>query len=151
MFTRNPKDFWPGIIYIAIGVTAIIIGQDYKMGTALKMGPAYFPFILSSLLILIGLISLVRSFIKPGSPLGSFALKGMLLVTAATILFGLTLRGGGLIIALPLLVISSAYASSRFNWRHSIMLAIGLTAFCILIFLKGLGVPIPIAGSWFGR
>jgi hypothetical protein len=151
MLTRNPKDFWPGIIYIVIGMTAIIIGRDYKMGTALKMGPAYFPFMLSSLLILVGIISLVRSFIKTGSPLGSFAFKGMLLVAVSTVLFGLTLRGGGLIIALPLLVIISAYASRRFNWRHSIMLAIGLTAFCALIFLKGLGVPIPVAGSWFGR
>jgi putative tricarboxylic transport membrane protein len=30
-------------------------------------------------------------------------------------------------------------------------MAAGLTVFCLLIFLKGLGVPLPILGSWFGR
>jgi putative tricarboxylic transport membrane protein len=48
-------------------------------------------------------------------------------------------------------VIVSAYASKHFGWRTSIFLAIGITAFCILIFLKGLGIPLPILGSWFGQ
>lgn len=148
---RNPKDFWTGIIYIAFGMTAIIIARDYGMGTALKMGPAYFPTVLSVLLILIGTISLVRSFIRPGSPVGRYAFKGLLLVTASTALFGLIVRGAGLIIALPLLVIISSYASTQFSWKYSLAMAAGLTVFCVLIFLKGLGVPLPILGIWFGR
>ncbi len=148
---RNVKDFWTGVIYIAFGSAAIIISRDYGMGTAVKMGPAYFPTILSVLLILIGVISLVRSFIKQGSPVGAFALKGLVLVIASIILFGFIVRGAGLIIALPVLVIVSSYASSRFRWQYSLLLAAGLTVFCILIFQKGLGVPLPILGSWFGQ
>ena len=148
---RNPKDFWTGIIYIFFGTAAIIIARDYGMGTALKMGPAYFPTVLSVLLIVIGIISLVRSFIKPGTPIGRYAFKGLLLVTASTVLFGMIVRGAGLVIALPLLVIVSSYASKQFSWKHTIAMAAGLTVFCILIFLKGLGVPLPILGSWFGR
>jgi len=151
MALRNPKDFWTGIIYIAFGASAIFIARDYGMGSALKMGPAYFPVVLSALLIVIGSISLVRSFIKPGSPVGRYAFKGLLLVTASTVLFGLIVRGAGLVIALPLLVLVSSYASKQFNWKYSIISAAGLTVFCILIFLKGLGVPLPILGSWFGR
>lgn len=148
---RNMKDFWTGVIYIAFGSAAIIIGRDYGMGTAVKMGPAYFPTILSTLLIAIGGISLVRSFLKPGSPVGAFALRGLVLITASIILFGLILRDAGLIIALPVLVIISSYASRHFRWQYSLMFAVGLTVFCIFIFLKGLGVPIPILGSWFGQ
>jgi uncharacterized membrane protein len=151
MVSRNPKDFWTGIIYVAFGAVAIFIARDYGMGTALKMGPAYFPVVLSVLLIVIGIISLVRSFIKPGTPIGRYAFKGLLLVTVSTVLFGLTVRGAGLVIALPLLVIISSYASKEFNWKYSLASAVGLTVFCILIFLKGLGVPLPILGSWFGR
>lgn len=150
-FIRNVKDFWTGVIYIAFGFVAVIISRDYGMGTAVKMGPAYFPTILSVLLILIGVISLVRSFIKKGSPVGAFALKGLVLVIASIILFGFIVRGAGLIIALPVLVIVSSYASSRFRWQYSLFLAAGLTVFCILIFQKGLGVPLPILGSWFGQ
>jgi len=150
-FIRNPKDFWTGIIYVAFGMAAIIIVHDYGMGTALKMGPAYFPTVLSGLLIVIGIISLIRSFIKPGSPVGRYAYKGLLLVTASTVLFGWIVRGAGLVIALPLLVIVSSYASKQFSWKYSLAMAAGLTVFCLLIFLKGLGVPLPILGSWFGR
>ena len=66
-------------------------------------------------------------------------------------LFGLIVRGAGLIVALPALVIVSAYGSIRFRWGESLALAAGLTLFCILVFLKGLGVPLPIVGSWFTR
>ncbi|MEK6744373.1 MAG: tripartite tricarboxylate transporter TctB family protein [Nitrospirota bacterium] len=148
---RNPKDFWTGIIYIVFGTAAIIIARDYGMGSALKMGPAYFPMVLSVMLILIGVASLVRSFIRPGSPISRYAFKGLLLVTASTVLFGLVVRGAGLVIALPLLVIISSYASHQFRWKYSLAMAAGLTVFCILIFLKGLGVPLPMLGSWFGR
>lgn len=147
---RNEKDFWIGIIYVAFGSAAIIISRNYGMGTALKMGPSYFPTILGCLLIVIGVFSLIRSFIKPGSPFGTFAFKGLLLITASIILFGFIVRGAGLVIALPVLVIISSCASIRFRWKYSIVLAAGLTIFCILVFLKALGVPLPILGSWFG-
>ena len=148
---RNVKDFWTGIIYIVFGSAVIFIARDYGMGSGTRMGPAYFPTILSLLLILIGIISMIRSFIQPGTPIGAFTFRGLFLVVGSTLLFGLIVRGAGLIIALPLLVIISSYASRQFRWWYALALAAGLTFFCILIFLKGLGVPLPILGSWFGR
>jgi putative tricarboxylic transport membrane protein len=114
------------------------------------MGPAYFPTVLGSLLILIGIISLVRSFARSGAPIGGFAYKGVLLVVVSTLVFGLVVRGAGLAIALPVFVIMSAYASVHFRWGPTVALAAGLTVFCILVFVKGLGVPLPILGWWFG-
>jgi putative tricarboxylic transport membrane protein len=148
---RNAKDFWTGLIYLFVGCGALIISRDYGMGTAVKMGPAYFPTILSLLLMVIGIISVIRSFVKSGSPIGVVAWKGLLLIVASTVLFGMIVRGAGLLLALPLLVIISALASTRFSWKTSLAEAVGITAFCILIFLKGLGVPLPILGSWFGN
>jgi putative tricarboxylic transport membrane protein len=148
---KNAKDFWAGCFYIAIGFSAVMISRGYDMGSALRMGPAYFPTVLGGLLIAIGVVSLGRSFIRPGTPISGYAFKGLLLVTASTLLFGFVVRGAGLVIALPLLVFVSSYASSRFRWKYSLIMAAGLTLFCILIFLKGLGVPLPVLGSWFGR
>jgi len=147
---RNAKDFWTGVIYIAIGGAAIFLGRDYGMGTAMKMGPAYFPVILSGLLIVIGGVSVIRSFLRPGTPVGTVAWKGLALVIASTVLFGFIVRGAGMAIALPLMVILSACASIRFRWQYALALAAGVTVFCILIFQVGLGVPLPILGSWFG-
>jgi putative tricarboxylic transport membrane protein len=147
---RSSKDFWTGLIYIFFGSSALIIARDYPMGTAIKMGPSYFPTILGGLMIVIGIISLVRSFLVTGTPIGKFTFKGLALVVFSTILFGLLVRGAGLVIALPLLVIVSAYASREFRWGPSLIMAAGLTLFCIAVFLKGLGIPLPILGSWFG-
>jgi hypothetical protein len=147
---RSSKDFWTGLIYIFFGSSALIIARDYPMGTAIKMGAAYFPTLLGGLMIVIGIISLVRSFLVTGTPIGRFTFKGLVLVVFSTILFGLLVRGAGLVIALPLLVIVSAYASREFRWGPSLIMAAGLTLFCIAVFLKGLGIPLPILGSWFG-
>ncbi len=145
----NPKDFWTGIIFIAIGGAAIFLSRGYGMGTAVKMGPAYFPVLLSILLIVIGSLSLARSFIKPGTPIGTVAWKGLFMVIASTVLFGAIVRGAGMVIALPLLIIISAFASTRFSWKFALALAAGVTVFCVLIFQVALGVPLPILGSWF--
>ena len=147
---RNAKDFWTGLIYILFGSSVIFIARDYTMGNAFRMGPAYFPTVLSVILILLGAISLIRSFITAGTPIGAFAFKGLTLVSLSVLVFGFLVRGAGLAVALPLLVIISAYASMRFRWRPTLLMAVGLTIFCSLVFLKGLGIPLPIIGPWFG-
>jgi hypothetical protein len=77
-------------------------------------------------------------------------IKGLLAVTVATLGFGVLVRGAGLVVAMPLLVVVSAAASARFRWGPALALAAGLTLFCAAVFVKGLGVPIPIVGRWFG-
>ena len=147
---RNAKDFWTGLIYVFFGSSAILIGREYGMGTAIKMGPAYFPTILGGLLVGIKAISVIRSFIIPSTPIATFAFKGLTLVTVSALVFGFLVRSAGLAVALPLLVIISAYASTRFRWHPTLLLAAGLTVFCALVFLKGLGIPLPVIGPWFG-
>jgi len=147
---RNPKDFWAGLIYLAVGLTAIVLARDFGMGTATKMGPGYFPIVLGGVLVLIGVVSVARSFVRKGEPIGAFALKGMLLVCVGTVLFGALLRGAGLVIALIALVIVSAYGSTKFRFGTALMLAAGLTVACVLVFVKGLGIPMSLLGTWFG-
>jgi hypothetical protein len=147
---RNLRDFWAGVIYITFGLIAVIIARDYGMGTALRMGPGYFPTVLGVLLIVIGTISLIRSFLQSGSPIGGFAIKALLIIVGSTLLFALIVREVGLVIALPILVIMSSYASVHFRWGPTLALAAGITIFCVLVFIKGLGVPLPMIGSWFG-
>lgn len=146
---RNPKDFWAGLIYLVIGLAAVYISRDYNMGSAIRMGPAYFPTVLGALLALTGAAAVLRSFWSRGEPVGVFAYKAALLVCGGTVLFAVLLRGAGLIVALAVLVFVSAYASVKFRWSTAVLLAIGLVAFCVLVFVKGLGVPLPLMGSWF--
>jgi len=147
---RSSKDFYAGLLYVFFGASAFVIARDYNMGTAFRMGPAYFPTVLSVLLIIIGGMSVIRAFIVTGSPIGRMALSGLLWITASVVLFGFLVRGAGMIVALPLLVVSSASASAKFRWRPTIIMALGLTIFCVLVFIKGLGIPLPVIGPWFG-
>jgi hypothetical protein len=149
-FVRSPKDFWAGLLYAGFGGAAIVIARDYGMGSSSRMGPAYFPTVLGSLLLLIGIASLIRSFFAKGEPIGDIAWKGMFLVTLATVLFGVLLRPAGLVAALSVLILVSAAASVkfRFDWRALTMMA-GLIVFCALVFVQGLGLPVSLLGTWF--
>jgi len=151
MRIRNPRDFWAGAIYLALAVVAIWIGQDYQPGTSARMGPGYFPTVLGSLLAIFGVASIGRSFIRPGEPISAIAWRPLALVLGATVLFGLLLGRVGVLIALPCLIVVSALASrnSRLNVT-SISALLGLVAFCVIVFVKGLGVPMPLIGTWFG-
>ncbi|MGH7852912.1 MAG: tripartite tricarboxylate transporter TctB family protein, partial [Candidatus Binatia bacterium] len=86
---RSSKDLYSGFIYVFFGVSAVIIGRDYSMGTGLKMGPAYFPTVLGYLLAAIGCISVIRAFMTQGTPIGRLPWKALLLIVGATIVFGL--------------------------------------------------------------
>ena len=147
---RNPRDFWTGVVYVAFGAGAMIIARDYGLGTTLRMGPGYFPTVLGALLVAIGIVSLVRARLRDGSPIGPVRLAGLLTICGATVAFGLLVRGAGLVVALPILVILSARASAHFRWGPTLALAAGLTVFCVAVFLKGLGVPLPVVGPWLG-
>ena len=147
---KNPKDFWAGAIYLGMGVATVAIAREYPMGTAVKMGPAYFPTVLGGLLCLIGLVSLIRSIFTSGEAIGAFALKEVSLIAASVVLFGLLARGAGLVPALGVLVVGSAYASIQFRWKSAMLLAAGLIVFCALVFIKLLGVPLPLLGPWLG-
>jgi hypothetical protein len=148
---RNPKDFGAGVLYIVFGAVGFFVARDYGMGQASKMGAGYFPTVLSVLLTAFGLAAVIRSFISKGEPLGKFAWKAAALVTASVVLFGVLLIPAGLIIALVALCLVSASASHyfKFEWKATGLLLI-LVIFCALVFAKGLGVPMPLLGTWFG-
>lgn len=147
---RNPKDFWSGLLFLGVGSAAVLLAQKYPLGTALKMGPGYFPTALGAMLALVGLIAIGRSFIRPGSAIEPFHLKLLIAVTGGTILFGVLVRGAGLAVAVPVLVLATAVVSVYFRWRPALLLAGGLAIFSSLLFVKALGLPIPIFGPWVG-
>lgn len=147
---KGPQDFWIGVIFAVSGLGGLIIARGYTLGTAGRMGPGYFPTVISGLLMLLGLISIARGFLNASAPIAPFNWKALGLITASVLVFGWLLHGAGLIVALIVLTLLSSAASIRF--RPGLKPMIGLlllVVFCILVFVKGLGVPMPLIGDWF--
>ena len=145
---RHPQNFWIGIIFMFFGLAAVYFGWEHDMGTAGRMGPAYFPSVLGSLLAVVGLANIVRSFIGHGERISKFHVKNIVIILAAVLLFGALMRTAGLPIAAFVLIMLSAYASPKFRLKSTILLAVGLTVFATVLFVKVLGLPMPILGPW---
>ena len=148
---KSPKDFWTGVLYISFGAIAFWIARDYPFGTARQMGAGYFPSVLSCLLIFFGVLALLRGLLKPGASLGNFAWKPTFFIISSTLAFAFLLPRAGLLVALVVLIVGSALASKKTRFeRNSVLIASGLVVFCVLVFVKGLGLPLQLFGSWFG-
>jgi len=81
MKITNGKDFWAGLMFIAFGGGFMYISGNYAMGTAVRMGPAYFPTVLGGMLMALGAMVLFRAFVsKLPNPLAVFPFRGWLVV-----------------------------------------------------------------------
>jgi putative tricarboxylic transport membrane protein len=147
---RNPKDFWSGLLFLMIGAWAMLLAHRYQFGSTFKMGPGYFPTVLGGMLALVGLAAMVRSLVRPGTSIEALSLRNLALILGATLLFGVLIRGAGLIVAVVAIVVVGDYASVRFRWKPTAMLAAGLAAFSALVFVQALGLPIRLVGPWLG-
>ncbi|MEI2300977.1 tripartite tricarboxylate transporter TctB family protein [Ensifer sp. MJa1] len=147
---RSEKDLGSGLLYLLLGSAGLSIALDYGFGNAGRMGPGYFPMVISGLLLFLGVVTLARSLLIEGSPITTVNWKGLILVTLSVCLFGMLLMGAGLPVALAALILVSAKASEKFALGAKAIAAMfGLVLFCALVFVKGLGVPMPLVGAWF--
>ena len=78
----------------------------------------------------------------------TFPWRGIVLVLAAPVVFGLTVRGLGLVPAVMLVALISAFASQRMPVLLAFVLSVALTIFCVVVFSIGLGLPLRLFGPW---
>jgi hypothetical protein len=146
---KSPKDFWAALIYISLGAAALYLGADLRMGSAGRMGPGYFPRAIAWLLVGIGVIALIRAVIVRGDPVAGIHIKSTALILGGCTLFAWLLPRAGLGVALAALCLVSAAASREFRFDAKATLGlVALIVACAAVFVKGLGVPLPLWGVW---
>jgi hypothetical protein len=148
--TVNVRDIGAGLIFIAIGILFGLGSIALEIGTALRMGPGYFPLVLAGILVVLGLMILAHGFRHPTAASLAVPWRGLVLILAAPVIFGLTVRGLGLVPAVMLVVLVSAFASRRMSVLLALVLTVALTLFCVLVFSLGLGLPLRLLGPWLG-
>jgi hypothetical protein len=144
----DTTDALAGVLFIAFGLFFGLQALSLDMGTALRMGPGYFPLVLAGILILLGLAILLSAFNKTGETIGAYAWRGMIFILPAPVFFGLTVRGLGFVPSIFLTTMIAAMASFRMKPLSALLLAVALTAFATLVFSYGLGLPFRRFGPW---
>ena len=172
MRIKSERDFWAGLMFIAVGVIFAIGATNYSMGPACPAndpcaanlwarmsqlsahpGAGYFPLGLSIILAVLGGFVLFKSLTietEGGDKVGSFAWKPLAIIVVAIAVFGAMLEPIGLLITVPVLIVISSLAGDEFHWKGVTIAAIVLTIGSWAIFVWGLKLTIPVL-PWFAR
>jgi Tripartite tricarboxylate transporter TctB family len=147
--TIDWADALAGVLFILFGLLFGFQSLGLDIGTAFRMGPGYFPLVLSGLLILLGLGITVSAIHARGNEgMGTLAWRGVFFILPAPILFGLTVRGLGFVPAIFLTTLIAALASFKMRLPWALVLAAAVTVFATLVFSYGLGLPFRRFGPW---
>jgi len=141
---RNNRDFWAGVYFILVGAAAMIISRDYPMGSALRMGPGYFPTVLGGIVVVFGIYVLIKGVINNEKIVGNWSIRALLVLPAATWLFGVMMEEVGFIPALFVLMYTSSLAGREFKFLEVTIMAVLMTVICTGLFIYGLGLPYPL-------
>ncbi len=147
MKIKSEKDFWSGLLFVVLGVGFAWGATAYNFGSSARPGPAYFPFGLGVLTACLGGLILFKSLtieVEGGDRIGPWPIKQAAWIVGAVVIFGLALPKLGMALALPLLVGVGSLASGEFHLREVLLNALVLTVGCWLVFIKGLGLIIPL-------
>lgn len=144
---RSNKDFLAGLIFLVIGAAAMLIARGYPFGSAMRMGPGYFPTVLGGILCLFGLYVMLRG-IRSGEPVkGEWGWRPLALVTLSIVLFGFVLTRLGLVPALLAMFFAAALGGREFRWREVLALSLLMSAFAVAVFVYGLKLPLRLLGG----
>ena len=145
---KSPQDAGAAVVFIVIGLAGAYLGSDLAFGTSARMGPGYFPIILSWTIFAIGVIVGLRGLTIEGPAIEPVQLRPLLVIIAAIVAFGYLVERLGLAITAALLTVLAGYARRDMSLWETLLLAAGLAVFSVALFVYGLSQPFP---AWWGR
>jgi hypothetical protein len=144
MRIRSPKDFWAGVIFVAVAIAFVLLAHQYRLGDMHRMGPGMFPTLIGALLGALGTAIALRGLVFEGEPVPPFHARPIGISLVAIILFGAVLQWVGLVAAIGVLVILGGYATREVRPLENVALAAVMIVFSVGVFVWLLGLPIPL-------
>jgi hypothetical protein len=138
---RNNRDVLAGLLFLVIGLIAIVVARDYPLGSAMRMGSGYFPTALGGILCVFGAWLIVRGIAIGAKIHHVWGGKPLALIALAMVLFGFAISRFGLIPALVLVLVVSAAAGREFRLKEVLLLTLIMSAFAVGVFVYGLKLP----------
>jgi len=140
---QNP-DVLSGIMFIGVGGIGMYIARDYPFGSALRMGPGYFPTVLGGIMVAMGIYTLLMGLKRQEKIKRTWSVRALIILPITTFVFGVMMEYLGFVPAVIVLSILAATASPEFHWLEQLVLAAGLTVGCVALFIYGIGLPYPL-------
>lgn len=148
---RAIRDVLAGLIFVAFGAAFAVTASTYELGTALRMGPGYFPLVVGALTIGFGVLVIAKGLLVGESgDIGEIPWRAVLLILGAVLFFGFAVGGLGLVPTVFVTALVSSFASRKTTLLAGPLIAAGLTIVCVLIFVVGLRLRVPLFGPWLG-
>ncbi|MFZ1106441.1 MAG: tripartite tricarboxylate transporter TctB family protein [Hyphomicrobiaceae bacterium] len=145
---KSPQDIGAAVVFMAIGLAGVYFGSDLAFGTTARMGPGYFPVILSWVVFGIGAVVGFKGLTIDGPAIEPIQLRPILVIVSAILIFGYLIERVGLAITAALLTVLAGYARRDVRLLETLLLAAALALFCVGLFVYGLSQPFP---AWWGR
>lgn len=146
---RARRDLFAGAIFAAFGAAFAGMSLTYDIGDPFRMGPGFFPLALGLVLVGLGALIVAKGFVAgSGEDLGIVPWRAVVILVAAIMFFGLTVRGLGLVPALGGTTLLAAFAGRDVHPGRAAIIAIGLTVLSILIFVVALQLRLALVGPW---
>ncbi|WEX07985.1 tripartite tricarboxylate transporter TctB family protein [Chelativorans sp. AA-79] len=144
-FLLRSADGLTALLFVAFGLAVAWGATSYSLGTPGRMGPGFFPFVLGSLLTLLGLGVFVSGWVKrePGE-FGPTPWRAIVCITASAAAAGVLLESFGLAPAVIASTFMSALSEPRANWLRVAAVSIALVIFAWLVFIVGLDLRLPM-------
>jgi hypothetical protein len=155
--TINRQDLAVGAIFVAIASFFALntffgfFQPALPIGNPQRMGPGFFPIMLAGILFVVGIAIALKGL--RGTPmlqLNAVPWRGILIILPVPVIFALTVRGLGLVLATFIAAFITSFASRRMTPLLAVGVSLGLTVFCVAVFHYGLRLPMPLFGRWVG-
>jgi hypothetical protein len=138
----DTKKILTGGIFLAFGITGVILSLGYNLGTPTRVGPGGFPLLLSLALSGLGLANLVMGALAPNEGgLGSWRVRSIYLVPLSVVFFGLTVEPFGLVAAIVGTTLIACLANPTIRVIEVAVMCVGLAIFGAGLFVYGLNLP----------
>ena len=144
MTIRSPQNLVAGLALIAIAMIAIWAVSDLSQGSLRVIGPAMMPRWLAIIIGVAGLLFAIGGFVVDGEPLERWHLRGPFFICTGMILFALTIRTFGFLVAGPVTMLLVGYGTTEVRRIELLVFAAAMTAFCIVLFVYILDQAIPV-------
>jgi hypothetical protein len=147
---RSPKDVLAGLIFVGFGLAFAIGATAYEIGDPVRMGPGFFPLFVGVLLTILGVLIAATRAAEPEDdvPIAAPPWRAVSLILGAIVVFGLTVRGLGLVPSIFLSSLMASLASRETGIPWAVLLAVGLTLISIAIFVVALSLRLSLVGPW---